>query len=583
MSFARIAITTGVIVVAGLAAAGVAGAVWLPGRDLREVSPATAQSVVGRLADATGARVSVAGPITLRLFPMPELGLDEVLIGDDPQTAFATDHLSMRLGFGDLLGGGLSPRRVVLDGPRLALEEGPEAGAKPTTAAASAAAFLIAGAPDLTIRNGILDLGLGGGRRVLLDGVEAESQALTGGGRELAGRMSAGGVPILLEMRLGSADREGVRAVAGRATLTAGGAAVTYDGRILPGGFDGSIDLRAGDAGVLAGLVSDVSGATTPPPVPFGLPLRLTGALKVDQAGARLTRAEMSLGDSRAEGELAWAPDGMAGGVTARIDLGRFDAGPWIEAASAPGAAAALLGALPASLDLSAASVATGMAAMPALSDLAVTLKRDPRTGGDVLMPAFSVESPAGATRLDAEGRVGQRAGGLGFDGIMTLEARSVSGLIAAFNGGEQPGVAPGRLGRLALRATAALAPGGLGLTDLSGTFDGAEVSGGLSAAWGGPDQAWRLGGRVAFDRLNLDAYLTGRDAVAEADRIALRGLPAHGGGRLRLEAGEAVWRGDAVRDVRVDVTFDDRMAEGVVRHADRAAATTPFLPRGAS
>jgi hypothetical protein len=37
------------------------------------------------------------------------------------------------------------------------------------------------------------------------------------------------------------------------------------------------------------------------------------------------------------------------------------------------------------------------------------------------------------------------------------------------------------------------------------------------------------------------------------------------------------------VRDVRVDVTFDDRMAEGVVRHADRAAATTPFLPRGAS
>ncbi|GGB23901.1 hypothetical protein P7L78_10955 [Tistrella bauzanensis] len=580
-SAARIAIAAGSLIVIGIAAIAVAGAVWLPGQDLRQVAPSVAQSMADRIANATGEPVSIAGAMQLRLLPGLDLTLNDVRIGADPQTGLAADRMVIGLSVLDLAGGGFTPRRLDLDGPRMALEnQGPE------TAASSGAEALIAAVPSLSIRNGTLDLGLGGDRRVLIDGIEIDATTTGAGVREIRGRLAAGGVPVLVETRLGSADPDGAQAIAGRLTLIAGGALLTYDGQVTDGGFKGRVDMKAGDAGVLAGLVSDVSGVTETPPVPFGLPLRLTGQLSAGAAGARLDDGQLVLGETSAQGAVHWVP---GEGTTMRLDVGRLDLAPWIEAAAAPGATVALLAALPRQLDLKAASVETGRPDLPGLTGLVIGLRRDPRTGGDLLMPAFSIESTAGVSRLDAEGRIGPRGGGLGFDGAVTLQARSAAGLIAGFNDGEAPDTATGRFGRVALRARAALAPQGLNLADLSGTVDGADVAGGLSAAWGGPDGAWRLGGRLAFDRLNLDAYLpvrTGADDGAEsvqAGRLVVAGLPDAGGGRVQLAAGQGVWRGGTVQDLEVDLSIEGSVARGVVRFRDDTAARFVPQPAGAS
>ena len=363
--------------------------------------------IAERLQDVTGGRVTLNGPVTLRLLPTPYL---EVGAGsatgarpDAPRLAF--DGARLELALVKLASGAFRFTDVRLEKPVLTLSRSAD-GALVLPAAASTRAEAV-GADRFSVRDGTIRIaGEGGGPGWTIEGVDLDGDAPTlAGPYHVNGRASGpGGAPIVFRL---ASEKAGPGGAPVRIAVEAGPVwpALEFDGALAGSGTNGPSLLGAA---VITGTAQGVDGPT---------PWRAVGKLAADLGGATLTGAEFRFGPEeralRAEGSASLA---MRGGTRVTVDAkareanvdallrrNGEDAAPPSRAAAALSAvlAPALDGARTARVEARVA-VETVILGGDTISGLSAALKAEP---GAPPTARFELGLP-GESRIKAEGEV---------------------------------------------------------------------------------------------------------------------------------------------------------------------------------
>jgi uncharacterized protein involved in outer membrane biogenesis len=203
--------------------------------------------VEGELSRALRQRVTVEGPISLRLLPTPLLRLGDVSLGEEAdRPALSAETVSLEIAAVALLRGEIRVLDATLEGARLNLRAekdgviAPAGGLRPVGSNVPVAVerFLVRRSTIL------VDDALGGG--FLLTGieVEAQAQALTGPWR-VTGRAALNGRPLDIRLSTGAVEPDG--SFRTRAALIIDeNRRADFDGRVLAGegaGIDGKVSF----------------------------------------------------------------------------------------------------------------------------------------------------------------------------------------------------------------------------------------------------------------------------------------------------------------------------------------------------
>lgn len=319
---------------------------------------------------ATGRKLTLAGPVSLHVFPDLALRAEDVSLSNAPggraEHLAAIKRLDVALQLLPLLSGSVAIDRVSLIDPRINLEidakgnpnwrftpnkaPGESASPKPAdTKPAEAPPGASGGAPAvaiaaLHIENGVVsyvDLRPGGGKAELapidldlslpaggaLDakgklGWKGETVALTLSAKQASALMGGGGSPVAL-------------------TVASNPLNVAFDGAITgqtPLAANGKLDIKAASVSRLR----DWLGSPGEPPLGA---LALTGKVAYDGRTARVDDAVVSLEQSTAKGNLALELPGARPKISGKVAVDRIDASPFLSAKGAaggqPGSAAA--------------------------------------------------------------------------------------------------------------------------------------------------------------------------------------------------------------------------------------------------
>ncbi len=263
--------------------------------------------IAERLEAITGGRVTLSGPVTLRLLPTPYLeigaGSAEMPGPDAPRLAFEGARLELALI--KLASGAFRFNDVRLIKPVLTLIRAAD-GALILPAAASTDPDAV-GADRFSVQHGTIRIAAkGNAPGWTISGVELDGDAPTlAGPYHISGQaLGPNGAPVVFRL---ASEKAGAGGAPVRIAIEAGPAwpALEFDGRLTRLGADGPAALGAA---IITGTSPGVDGP---------LPWRATGKLVADLDGATLTGAEFRFGPEEralhAEGSATLAFRGAAG------------------------------------------------------------------------------------------------------------------------------------------------------------------------------------------------------------------------------------------------------------------------------
>ena len=464
-----------------------------------------------------GRPVALGGPLSVTLLPQPMVEASAVLVGtegaDDEEIGVTARALRLRLGLWPLLAGRFEPRELVLVGAEIRLPW------PPGNLGALRPPPWLTGF-DARVEDSRIALG-----HAVLDGVAARLAApgpLDAVRTE--GSFTWRGAALRFAAVLG---RPGFDGVATFDLLTTGqGAHATLRGVLVAeGGFEGRIEAAGND---LSALIAAPAG-----------PFRASGRVMATAELAAADDLAIELGGvpGRGAATFRFAP---APRLDVGLALARLDLDAWV---------AALRGAepppVPVGLDLSAGAASFAGQTLRRLRGGVL------REGQRLVLSDLSALLP-GEAELEASG--GVEGGRLDLTG--RVAGPSLRATLAAAGLGVER-FDPARLGGFDLRGRVTLDAAGFGLQDLTGTLDGALVSG-AGTLRPGPRPALGLG--LTFDRLDLDGLLPGPGAWRE-----LLGAAPPLDANLRVAATSARWGGTEATRASLDLVLE---AERVtVRH----------------
>ena len=482
---------------------------------------------------AIGRPIRIDGPITLHLFPEPELTAARISVaGSDAGLGLTARELRLRVGLGALLQGRIDARALVLQSPELRLpwplDFRPSLARPPGWLAGLHA----------RIEDGRLAIG----RVVLTNVAGVLSRNADTGTLAARGVAEAAGRPWRFSVRLSEPGGDGTAAldlgVDGDGPVA--GTRVTFSGQVAR---DGALQ------GQVTGGGADLAALLPGPAVAWRGEGRLTasgGLVAADELALRI-------GASPATGAVA-----LRLSPAVRLDVAlaasRLDLNAWLPALLGQSAPA-----LPTGIDLSAEAADLHGALLGRLR-AAFDLHRD-----SVTLREASATLPGDAA-LRLTGRIARGRGPPRFTGTASLAAPDLHTTLHWLAGFGLRGIdaAPATALRSAdLTATVTAAGGRVSLTELRGTLDAAQLSGEL---------AWQSGARplvkaeLSLDRLPLDPWLPASPPALAALAAAPRGFDLD----LDLAARHASWQGEAIDGLHLVATAT---ASGGL-HLQRGAAT---------
>jgi hypothetical protein len=489
------------------------------------------------IATLAGARlgrvVTIAGPISLTLWPAPELSADQVDVAGDGHggDGFHIAALRLRVRLGPLLEGRIEARELVMRGLDLRLPW-----PLPQSVLASRPPRSL-GAFAARIEGGTLRLG-----DLTLTAIDASVSQAEDGLLAAAGTGQLNARTARFTIRLGTRDASGAAgldvSLDGVDALSGSGASFT--GSVAPdGSLAGHVMARGTDLGLLIAAPS--------------LPFRADGRLTIGDGLAAMDEANFDLGGAPASGALAlrWTP-------IARLDVAlsatRIDLDPWLAALFPAQALGRVHTALPVGLDL---AVEAGRLGGGTVQRLRARADMD---GGQMKLSEVSAELP-GEAQLRLEGIVDAAPDAASrLTGTIRLDApalRTTLRWLSASGMAKLPLPAGGVLRTASIAATLTAEPGSFALDGLAGRIDGAAVTGSLRVV-GGAHPGFAVD--VATDSLALDPWLSdeavGNAAAAPGRWLGHGGVTALIGGetaQVAVRAEQATLRGLPIEGLAID------------------------------
>ena len=362
--------------------------------------------IEARLGAIAGGRVSLSGPITLRLLPIPYLDVGAGSASgpgpDAPKLSFGKARLELALV--KLASGKIRFTEIFLEKPVLTLTRG--AGGSLDLPLAPAKEADAVGFDRLVARDGTIRIAGRGAPTRTIEGVELDADATSlAGPYHVSGRFAGpSGAPVGFRL---ATEKAGPAGTPIRASVEAGQNWPALE-------FDGALELaRAGAKDPSVSGTAALTGTAAGPDGP--MPWRVAGSMIADLDGARLTNAEFRFGPEeraiRAEGSatlvagsparLTVAAKAKQANVDALLRRKGEDGVPPARAlaliASALGPALDGAGPVTVSADVSAGDVILGS---DTLSDLSANVSAAPDAP---LKTRFAVGLP-GRSRLGGDG-----------------------------------------------------------------------------------------------------------------------------------------------------------------------------------
>ena len=365
--------------------------------------------IEARLGAITGGRVTLGGPITLRLLPIPYLEVGEgSAAGAGPETprlSFKSARLELALV--KLTSGKIRFTEIRLEKPLLTLTRGADGSLGLPTPQARETDVI--GFDRLVTRDGAIRILAGaGGRPRTIGGVDldADAPSLAGPYRASGKFDGPGGAPVVFRLVSERGDAAGTPV---HISIEAGPGwpAVVFDGALTLAGGGAKVPSISGSA--------SIAGTAAGPDGP--LPWRVIGPMRADLDAAKLTKAEFRFGPEeralRADGDATFAygsstrlsikAEAKQANVDALLRRKGEDSVPPARAfsliASALAPALAAAGGMTVAADVGAGAVILGSETLP---DLTASVKA---AAGAPLETRFDLGLPGGS-RLKADGAI---------------------------------------------------------------------------------------------------------------------------------------------------------------------------------
>ncbi len=535
------------ILVAGAFAAVVLGPRLLDWNRYRGTIAAAASERLGR-------PVSIAGPVSLALWPAPELTAERVDVGG--ASGIRVGSLRLRVGLGSLLAGRIEARQLVLRDLDLRLPW-----PLPQAVLASRPPHWV-GAFAASIEGGTIHLG-----DLTLTDIQATVTQAQDGLLAAAGSAHLGARAGRFAVKLGTPGGDGAAgldvSLEGLGTLAGTGAAFT--GAVArDGSLDGHVVARGTDLALLIGAPS--------------LSFRAEGRLTLGDGLAAMDEATFDIGGAPASGAMA-----LRISPVTRLDIAlsatRLDLDPWL-AALLPATGKALMQVrMPLGVDLAVEAARLGGGIVERLR------ARADLDHGAVALSGVSGILP-GEARVTLNGTVDAVADAPRLTGAIRLDAPALRTTLRWLNesGMARVPLPPGPVLRsAAITATLNATPGHFALEALTGRIDGASVAGRVSLE-GGAHPGFAVD--VATDHLALDPWLPDGDAGAATPLrwLAPGRIAALFGGadaRVTVRAEHADLRGIPIEGVELDAAatpagqFTLRQLDGTAMGLHLSAAGT--------
>ena len=435
-------------------------------------------SLEGLAGEALGRPVTIAGPISLSLFPEPVLTASRVRVGDGRDgVRILIAELRLRVALVPLLMGRVDARSLTLQRPDLRIPWPPWHGLPSAVP------------PWLSLLSARIENGRVAAAGLVLNRVNATLTAGSGhAALTLEGSATVGQGAWQLRLQLGEPAADGTAPL--EASLSGAGATAGVAGRLTG---------RLAPDGELRGHVAfdgpDLANLLAMPPLRF----HADGGFALRRGVLRLDALAVALGSviARGSGRLVLAP-------APRLDLALSSEStvpldPWIRVLRRGGESH-----LPVGLTLMAprATLAHGL-----LQHLRLALVFGP---GGARIGAFQAILPGEAV-FAAEGRIvraPQEAASWQFNGTAHLAAPALASTVHWLDAAA-PGVLPplpaAVMGRAKIGGRVIIGAAGIALSDLEGTVDRSKVTGSLTLGLGGRPA---ISAGLTLDRLALDPWL---------------------------------------------------------------------------
>lgn len=562
--------------------------------------------ITAEVRKATGRDLTIDGRLSFRILPSPGVSVGEVTLsnpeGRGSQGMVQVADAAVDVALLPLLSGNVQVTRIVLREPEILLEQyadgsnnwtfEPETGQAPSDETESSASQSAgtSGAPAVRFDNVVVENGTVTYRTPeSLERIENIDMVL--GAESLAGPFAAEGSLAArgFDITMGATIGE---LVADKATpinlrVETAGARVLYNG-FLSGAtgtprVSGQVEVRADDLSRLVASVTD-----DPQPALRGKALELDGTVTATQTAINLDDLALRLGDDSATGaaDVSLGEDLSANLVLnmTQLDLDRLlsetapaDTGTNSTASSTAGEKAA--GETNPTTASAGFVIPTNISASLEANIDAVIYRegviRQVVLNAELAQGALNISRASaqlpGGTSASLVGLVTSADSGAEFNGQAEVASDNLRSLLQ-WAGADVSAVPAERLRKMTGSVNIAARPDSATLTDIDVSVDVSRLRGGVAIAL---RERPGLGIGLSLDKLNVDAYLPDRNAVASAadpsPQPAVRSgetapVPAQAGdelavlnafdANLQLKVGELVYRDQRVRGINVDGTL---------------------------
>ncbi|MGK9170875.1 AsmA family protein [Inquilinus limosus] len=510
----------------------------------------------GRIAEEigalTGRAVTIDGPVSLQMLPMPRLSAGDVRVASVPGATvpdlLAANGVDLRVALLPLLLGRIEVQGVTFDQPSVALETLPD-GRRSWDGLGEGIGRRLVAVRAAMRQGSILWLDRRAGRQLTIQAADLRLTAPGQGGPvAITGTGLVAGVPVRLDLAV--QPRSPLGALPVTATVGLDAAEARLGGLLRPdGGLQGDLSVVGKDLDASLARI----GVKLPdsPSRPGVFALRGTVQVAADPSGAErveLTNLTADLGDMRAAGGVA-VTFAAVPRVEATLGFNRLALADWVGDADPATLAGRLAVALSRKVGLPVAgTVDLSVAALAVrdglLRDLRLQATLDPaRIGLTRLafgLPGGASAAVSGAVRLDGDRPAADQLS-------VQIAAEDLRGALdwAGIDPGPIPSTAL-RRGRVAATLSGDIA--NLRVAGLDADLDGNRLTGALTYVGG--DRPG-IGARLRLSRLDVDAY-----------------RPADAPPLSRLLWSDAELRGRLLAalaglDVNLDATVDSAQVDG--------------------
>ncbi|MCA0201546.1 MAG: AsmA family protein [Proteobacteria bacterium] len=526
---------------------------WTPYRD----------TFARQLSAAIGRPVAIEGNVTFALVPRPALEAGRVRIGGGAETVTIAE-VKAWLGLGPLLRGDLYFRDLRLDDVNGVLGID-----LPWTPAPAAEGVALAAPAERSVSVDVDRVALNGGDLTLRD--QSGATVLRAHGMDLVfsneardrfrvvGDVSLDDHPMTLDAQVGTAGRDGVRAVSVSARVPAAETAINFSGRLSLAArtLEGDITVKA-DRGAPLMVALGWPGLAGAPALQR--PLVVSAKSSVSPMGIALTGMSLDAGGSTAKGAVDWRRE-RTPQLNVSFDFAPVTLEDWrLAATAAAPAAVSTVAPSQAPSEAVASRTLTADIALrfPALSLRGESLRDGHLTAtlanGELKISDLAVTLP-GTTRLSGFGLVNFADTAPALDGVVTLQTFDARSLLT-WLGVDVASVPAGRLGSASFQGALQGTLNFIELNDIEAALDTARIGGRLSFA---PRARPFVGIDLRAQIINLDNYRGVRPSSSPAPASPAAKPDVYG-----VTASGAAFTGLGDWDAEVHVQLDDVIAGGL-------------------